>query len=362
MPQFETAFDLSTMPPFVVRAGGKKLDGSLINLASNESPFGPSPKVLEALSQRQTRLNRYPDMGSVELRNAIADHFNLESDRIVCGNGGDTLIHGLAVAYASNGYEIMYSEFGFIMFRRAALAVNAKPVVVAEENYTFSVDNALAAVSDKTRILYIANPNNPTGTYLGSIELLRLREELPDHIILMIDDAYVEYSEGLGAPNALDLARGRNDIVVLRTFSKVYGLAALRLGWVYAPEEIAENLNRVRLPFTINGMAQAAGVAALEDTNHTDMVLSHTHSWLPKLSDKLNGLGLEPLPSVGNFVTVRFPNPKKSAKMAQSYLESHNIIPRTAADYGMPEFLRISVGLEEENLALISTLEDFLNS
>ena len=208
----------------------------------------------------------------------------------------------------------MYSEFGFIMFRRAALAVNAKPVVVAEENYTFSVDNALAAVSDKTRILYIANPNNPTGTYLGSIELLRLREELPDHIILMIDDAYVEYSEGLGAPNALDLARGRNDIVVLRTFSKVYGLAALRLGWVYAPEEIAENLNRVRLPFTINGMAQAAGVAALEDTNHTDMVLSHTHSWLPKLSDKLNGLGLEPLPSVGNFVTCTFSQPKKVGK------------------------------------------------
>ena len=255
----------------------------------------------------------------------------------------------------------LYSEFGFIMFRRAALAVNAKPVVVAEENYTFSVDNALAAVSDKTRILYIANPNNPTGTYLGSKNFYDC-ERTSRYVILMIDDAYVEYSEGLGAPNALDLARDRNDIVVLRTFSKVYGLAALRLGWVYAPEEIAENLNRVRLPFTINGMAQAAGVAALEDTNHTDMVLSHTHSWLPKLSDKLNSPGLKPLPSVGNFVTVRFPNPKKSAKMAQAYLESHNIIPRTAADYGMPEFLRISVGLEEENLALISTLEDFLDS
>ena len=361
MPKFQTAFDLTPMPPFLVHAGGKPLDDSLINLASNESPFGPSPRVLAALEQRQTRLNRYPDMGSIELRTAIADHFNLEADRIVCGNGGDTLIHGLAVAYASPGCEIVYSEYAFIMFRRAALAVNATSVVVPEENHTFSVDNALAAVSDKTRILYLANPNNPTGSYLNADELLRLREGLADHVILMIDDAYVEYAEGLGAPNALDLARDRDDIVVLRTFSKVYGLAALRLGWVYAPAEIAENLNRVRLPFTINGMAQAAGVAALEDTYHTDMVLAHTHDWLPRLSGSLAGLGLEPLPSVGNFVTVRFPNPKKSAELAQAYLQSHNIIPRTTADYGMPEFLRITVGLDEENQALISALENFLN-
>ena len=360
MPQFKTAFDLTTMPPFVVRAGGKKLDGSLINLASNESPFGPSPRVLDALKRRQTQLNRYPDMGSVELRTAIANRFNLEFNRIVCGNGGDTLIHGLAVAYASNGYEIIYSEYGFIMFRRASLAVNAKSVVVREDNYTFSVDNALVAVSDKTRIVYIANPNNPTGSYLDANELLRLREGLPNHVILMIDDAYVEYSEGLGAPNAIDIARDRNDVVVLRTFSKVYGLAALRLGWVYAPEEIADNLNRVRLPFTINGMAQAAGVAALEDTEYTNMVLTHTHDWLPRLSESLASLGLEPLPSVGNFVTVRFPNPKKSAAMAQAYLQSQSIIPRTAADYGLPDFLRISIGLEEENQALIAALEEFL--
>ena len=361
MPKFQTAFDLTPMPPFVVRAGGKPLDDSLINLASNESPFGPSPRVLAALEQRQTRLNRYPDMGSIELRTAIADHFNLEADRIVCGNGGDTLIHGLAVAYASPGCEIVYSEYAFIMFRRAALAVNAKSVVVPEENYTFSVDSALAAVSDKTRILYLANPNNPTGSYLNGDELLHLREGLADHVILMIDDAYVEYAEGLGAPNALDLARDRDDIVVLRTFSKVYALAALRLGWVYAPAEIAESLNRVRLPFTVNGMAQAAGVAALEDTDHTDMVLAHTHDWLPRLSDSLSDLGLEPLPSVGNFVTVRFPHPQKSAELAQAYLQSRNIIPRTAADYDMPEFLRITVGLDEENQALISALEIFLN-
>ena len=362
MSKFQTAFDLTPMPPFVVRAGGKPLDETVINLASNESPFGPSPKVLAAMEKRQARLNRYPDMGSTELRNAIANQFGIEANRIVCGNGGDTLIHGLAVAYASHNYEIIYSEFAFIMFKRAALAVNAKPVVALEENYRFSVDNALSMVTDNTRILYIANPNNPTGSYLSSDELLCLRESLPEYVILMIDDAYVEYAEAHGAPNALDLARKRDDIVVLRTFSKVYGLAALRLGWVYAPEEIAENLNRVRLPFTINGMAQAAGVAALEDSNHTNMVLSHTHDWLPKLSGGLAGLGLEPLPSVGNFVTVRFPNPKKSANMAQEFLHSRHIIPRTTADYGMPEFLRITIGLEEENQALLSAMEEFLNS
>ncbi len=348
------------MPPFVVRAGGKPLDESFINLASNESPFGPSPKVLAALEKRGASLNRYPDMGSIELVRAISDHFNVAPERVVCGPGGDMLILNLATAYAAHGFEIIHSEYAFIMFARAALAVNAKAVVVPENNYTFSVDNALAAVTDKTRLLFVANPNNPTGTYLSADELLRLREGLPEDVILMIDDAYVEYAEGLGAPNGLDLARERDDIVVLRTFSKIYGLAALRLGWMYAPEEIAENLHRLRLPFTINGMAQVGGIAALEDTPHTEMVLNHTHTWLPKLSDGLNGLGLEPLPSVGNFVTVRFPDPEKSAAAAQEFLHSREIIPRTAADYGMPDFLRITVGLEEENLALLDALEEFL--
>jgi len=361
MPKFQTAFDLTPMPPFVVRAGGKPLDESLINLASNESPFGPSLKVLAALEKRQATLNRYPDMASIELVSAIADHFNVAPERVVCGNGGDMLILNLATAYAAHGFEIIHSEYAFIMFGRAALAVNAKGVVVPEDNYSFSVDKALAAVTDKTRLVFVANPNNPTGTYLGADELLRLRNGLPENVILMIDDAYVEYAEGLGAPNALDLARERDDIVVLRTFSKIYGLAAVRLGWMYAPEEIAENLHRVRLPFTINGLAQAAGVAALEDTAHTEMVLKHTHEWLPKMAAAYTELGLDPLPSVGNFVTVRFPDPSKSAAAAEEFLNSRKIVPRTTADYAMPDFLRISIGLEEENLALLGALEEFLS-
>jgi len=359
----KTSYDISQIPPFVVRAGGKIMDTKLINLSANESPFGPSPMVIEAITQHLNDINRYPDMHAVELKKALADLNGLDPLRIVCGNGSDSILFSLALAYASRNHEIIMSKYSFTMFRRAAMCTGAIPVMVEEDDYTFSVENALSAVTEKTRILFIANPNNPTGSYLTADKLIFLREQLPANVLLVIDDAYQEYAASWGCPNGLDIAKKFDNVVVTRTMSKIYAIAALRVGWAYASQEIADNLNRLRQPFNMNSLAQIAALAALHDQDLVERNINHNKEWLPYLVEQFDKLGLKSLPSVGNFITVQFPDfQNHNAEKALAFLHDCKIIPRTTADYGMPEFLRITVGQEKDNIALINALKEFLGS
>jgi histidinol-phosphate aminotransferase len=333
----------------------------VVYLASNESPLGASPLAVEAYNALGQKLHRYPDSSSRELRDAIGAKYGLPADRIVCGNGSERLIDLLARAYAGPGDEVLYSQYGFIMYPICALAAGARPVTAPERNFTSDVDALLAAVTEHTRIVFLANPNNPTGTYIGASEVKRLRDGLPDSVLLVIDSAYAEYVETPDYSAGYELVDADSaNTVVLHTFSKIYGLAALRLGWAYCPPQIADVLNRIRGSFSITAPAQAAGIAALRDQEHIDKALTHNRQWLPWLSEALKTLGLEVIPSMGNFVLVRFDNAER-CRSAHRELLSKGVILRPVGGYGLPEALRITVGNERENRACVEALQTFIN-
>ena len=344
------------------KGGDSALEGKeeVIKLSSNETPLGPSPRAIEAFRASAANLHLYPDGGANALREAIAAAHDLPVGQIVCGNGSDELISLLCSAYAGEGDEVLYSEHGFLMYRISALGAGATPVTAAEDNLRASVDNLLAAVSDATRIVFIANPNNPTGSYLSGEELARLRAGLPENVLLVIDAAYAEY---VGAPDyssGAELVARSDNTIMLRTFSKIYGLAALRVGWGYASEAIIDVLQRVRGPFNVNAAAQAAATAAVGDREHLQAAIDHNDRWLPWLHQQIGGLGLEAPPSVGNFLLIRFPGGAAQAAAAERWLHEHGIILRAMGGYGLGDCLRMTVGTEEENRAVIAALASFL--
>ncbi len=334
-------------------------DARVINLSANESALGPSPKAVAAYHAAAAELHRYPDGGSGRLKRAIARHHGLEDDRILCGNGSDELISLLAHAYAGAGAEVLYSRHGFLMYAIAAMASGARPVTAPETDYTADVDNLLAAASERTRIVFLANPNNPTGTYLSRDELQRLRAGLPDDVLLVIDSAYAEFVSRNDYSAGEELVRRSDNTVMTRTFSKIYGLAALRVGWAYAPKPVVEVIDRVRGPFNVNTPAQAAAAAALADVAHSDAARTHNDIWLPRLSRQMAELGLDVLPSIGNFILARFPEDKDSGA-ADAMLRRRGIVTRRMAGYGLPEALRITVGTEAENQAVTEALAEFM--
>jgi histidinol-phosphate aminotransferase len=334
---------------------------SAIKLSSNEGALGPSPKAIEAYLAAAADLQRYPDGSSVGLRKAIGERFGLDPERIVCGNGSDDLLALLTRAYAGPEDEVLHSEHGFLIFPILARSVGATPVAVPEQNLTADVDGFLARVTARTRIVLLANPNNPTGSYLDEEALCRLRQELPPEVLLVIDSAYAEfvtetnYSAGIGLVNA-----GEN-VVMTRTFSKIFALSALRIGWAYCPLAIADVLNRLRLPFNVVGPAQAAGVAALKDVAFFDQARAHNVQWRTWLAEELRKIGLQVYPSVANFLLVRFPDdPSWNADAANQFLNKKGIIPRKVANYGLPGCLRITIGKENELRAVVKALASFM--
>lgn len=351
-----------TIAPYVPGRG--KLPGmdKILKLASNEGALGPSPKAVEAYRKLAGELHRYPDGDPHDLRHAIARRHGLDPDRIVCGNGSDELIMLIARCYAGPGDEVLHTVHGFLMYPIFARAVGATPVAAPERDYTTDVDALLARVTPRTKIVYLANPNNPTGTYVPAAELARLRAGLPGHVLLVIDAAYAEYIGRNDYSTGRELVDRGGNTIMLRTFSKIYGLAAVRLGWAYVPAEIADVMNRVRNPFNVNAPAQAAGIAALDDVEFIARGKAHNDRWLPWLAAEVAGLGLRVVPSIGNFLLVEFPPDGKTAAAANDALNKRGITVRPVGAYGLPHHLRITVGLEAENRAVVDGLAAFMRS
>lgn len=339
--------------------GGKKP----IKLSSNETPLGPSPQAIVAYGSAARELERYPDGQATALRQAIAKRYGLDASRIVCGAGSDEVLTMLAHAYLGPGDEGLYTTHGFLVYRIAILACGATPVVAPETNFTADVDAILAKVSERTKVVFLANPNNPTGTYLPIGEVRRLRAGLPAHVLLVLDAAYAEYVRRNDYEAGLELVATTDNTVMTRTFSKIYGLAALRIGWAYCPASVADVLNRIRGPFNLSAASIAAGAAAMADDAHIAAAVEHNATWLAWLTDEIGKLGLPVTPSVGNFVLVHFPqDTAKGAVACDAHLKSKGIIVRRVAGYGLPHCLRITVGTAEDNQAVVAAIAEFVRS
>jgi histidinol-phosphate aminotransferase len=329
-------------------------------LSSNESPFGPSPKALDAYVKAQTGLGLYPVSGAAPVREALAKKFGLEAERIICGAGVEDLLILVTRVYLTSGDEAIYTEFGFNMYEIDVKASGATPVVAKEKNFTADVDAILACVTPRTKVVFLANPNNPTGTYIPASEILRLHKNLPSDCLFVLDEAYAEYV-AIEKPCGFNLAKNSKNVLITRTFSKVYGLAGLRLGWAYGPSEVIGALNRVRGIFNISVPAMAAAVAALTDQAHVDMTVKHTLQCRDYLARELTAIGLKVTPSQGNFVLVHFPpNTPHDVEAADAYLMSRGYILRRLDPYKLYDAMRLTVGTEDENKAVVKHLRDFM--
>ena len=335
----------------------------VFKLSSNETPLGPSANAIAAYRAVGERLEDYPDGSATELREAIGAAFGLDPDRIVCGAGSDDLLNLLARTYLSDGDEAIYTTHGFLVYPIATMGTGAKAVAVREKKFTADVDAILQAVTPRTKIVFLANPNNPTGTYIPFDEVKRLHKGLPPNALLVLDAAYAEYVQRNDYESGIELVATTDNVVMTRTFSKIYGLAALRLGWVYGPAHVVDAINRIRGPFNVNGPAIAAGIAAIRDTAHVERARAHNTRWLAWLTEEIGKLGLAVTPSAANFVLIHFPETRgRTAQDADAFLTRRGLILRQVAAYKLPNALRMSVGTEEANRLVVQALKEFLGN
>lgn len=332
-------------------------------LSSNENPLGPSPKAVEAAKAVASRLELYPDGSSSRLRQAIAATHGLNVANVMAFNGSDEAIALLARTYVGAGDEGIYSEHGFLAYPIYIRASGATPVVAPEADLRSDVDAILAAVTPRTRIVFLANPNNPTGTYLPFDEVRRLHAGLPGNVLLVIDAAYAEFVRRNDYEAGVELVAASQNVVMTRTFSKVHGLGGARIGWIYAPSHIVDALERVRDPFNVNAVAIEAGIAAMLDRDHVERSVRHNEQWLSWTGTELEKIGLTVTPSVGNFILVHFPDGGgHSAAEADEWLARRGYLVRRVAAYGLPDALRITIGTEEANRGLVAALADFMKA
>jgi histidinol-phosphate aminotransferase len=333
----------------------------LIKLSANENPLGCSDDAAAALAEARGTLARYPDPASNALRDALGAAYSLESDQIVCGTGSDELLNLIAMGYAGAGDEIIYVRYGFSVYDIAARKCAATVVVAPDKDYGTDVDALLALVTDKTRVVFLANPNNPTGTYTSDAEILRLHAGLPADCVLVLDQAYGEYLDDDG-PAAFDLARRHANVLMTRTFSKIYGLAAERIGWAYGQPGLIATLNRIRAPFNVTAAGQAAAIAALADTDFVAHSRRHNSKWREWMAGEIAALsnhGLRAIPSYANFLLVMFDG-AVTAEMANKGLMEAGYIVRWLPGQGLAGGLRITIGSEEENRGLMAALRAIL--
>jgi len=330
-------------------------------LSSNESPLGPSPAAMEALRAASHDLQIYPEGSAKLLREAIGAVYGLDPARLIgSGDGSDAILTMLANAYLRPGDEVLFSEHAFSLYKIATLANSAVPVIVPEKELRFDVDATLARVSAKTRMVYIANPNNPTGSYISHAEMRRLHEGLPEQALLVIDAAYCEYVRRNDYEPGVEMVSQFPNVVMTRTFSKIHGLAGLRIGWCYAPASVCDVLNRIRGPFNVATMQQKVGAAAIADRAHVEKSAAHNETWRGWLTTEIRKLGLRVDDSVANFVLIHFPAGVKSSAKADAFLMSRGLILRACGSYALPDCLRLTVGTAEQNEMVVAALRDFM--
>ncbi len=327
-----------------------------LKLSSNENPYGPSPAAIEAYKAAANTLHRYPDGSASALREAIAQVHGIPAQHIVCGAGSDELIGLLVHAYAGAGDEVLYPQHGFLTYSIYAKGCGATPVTAPEKHLTADVDALLAAVTERTKIVFLANPNNPTGSYLPKAELARLRAGLPENVILAMDAAYAEYPQAEDYSCGMELVASTQNTVMLRTFSKIYGMGGLRLGWMYGPEAIVDVMNRLRSPFNVNAPAQAAGIAAMKDTAWTQQQQRLNNENLKALAFELAALDYVVYPSVANFVLIGCGSAQQADTLVKTLAAQH-IYVRDVKAYGLPECVRITVGTPQENERLLAAIK-----
>lgn len=346
--------------PYVGGESGATGANRAVKLSANENPLGPSPAALEAYRAGAATLALYPDGGAVRLREAIAAAHGLEAERIVCGAGSDELIALLCKAYAGPGDEVLHSRHGFLMYAISARAAGATPVAAPERDLTADVDALLAACGERTRLVFLANPNNPTGTLISAAEIARLAEGLPPKALLVLDAAYAEYVDAPGYDAGEALAKARDNVVMTRTFSKIHGLAALRLGWLYGPAHVVDVMNRVRGPFNVSAPALAAGAAAVADHDYVAACAAENAAWRGWLRDRLAAAGVRCTESHGNFLLAEFgESGAASAPEADAWLKARGLIVRRMEGYGLPGWLRVSVGRPEDCRAVADAVAAF---
>lgn len=353
---------IAAMTPYT--PGRSKIDSGapVTKLSSNENPLGTSPAAEKALADAKGSLARYPDPGSTALREALAAHNGIEAERIICGTGSDEILHLAAGAYASVGDEVLYVRYGFMVYRLAAQRVGATPVEAEDKDYATDMDALIAAITPETRVIFVANPNNPTGTYTTITDIQRLHDAMPSECLLVIDQAYAEYQSEEAAEAPLDLARISDNILITRTFSKIYGLAAERVGWAYGPGPVIDALNRIRAPFNVTTAGQSAAIAALGDQDFVEMSRTHNAKWRDWLAERIMAMGnarLRAIPSETNFLLILFEG-KLSAETAYNDLMSRGLITRWLPGQGLAHGVRITIGTEEETRSVAAALEELV--
>lgn len=341
--------------------GGKsRIEGVAepMKLSSNENMLGAGQKAREAYEAAVRNIHVYPDGRATKLRTAVADHHGLEPERLIFGNGSDEVFALLNQCYLTPGDNIVTGQYGFLAYRISALANQASVRLAPEPAFKATPEALLAEVDDRTRIVYVSSPSNPTGSYNTGDEIRRLHAGLRPDILLVVDEAYAEYVTEPDWETSFGLARDSANVVVTRTFSKIHGLGGLRIGFGYAPLKVAEAVDRIRLPFNVSVPGIEAAVAALGDEAHQQASRDLVHSWRPRMTQAIRGFGFEVLPSAGNFVLIRFRDPDQ-AQRANAYLNSRGVIVRPVGGYGLPEALRITIGTEDQNRAVLDALSEF---
>lgn len=346
--------------------GKSKADGVAepVKLSANENILGSSPKAREAYAAAAGELHMYPDPRALLLREAIAQRYGLEPERLFFGCGSDEIFQLLNQTFLEPADNMVQGEFAFAAFAIGAHACQAEVRSAREPDYRIDVDEILKCVDERTRLVFLANPGNPTGTWIPFTEVQRLHEALPPSVVLVLDGAYSEFVTDPAFSDGLELARTASNVVVTHTFSKLHGLAALRVGWAYGPKEIVEAVDRIRLPFNTSIPAQRAAVAGLADEDFQRRSIALVEQWRPWLEQQLGGLGLDVVrPSAANFVLVGFPKtPGRTAKEAEAFLASRGLLVRAVGNYGLPDHIRITIGLEAHNRAMIEALAAFLRA
>ncbi|BFN28817.1 histidinol-phosphate aminotransferase 2 [Pseudomonas sp. SCT] len=329
----------------------------IVKLASNENPLGPSPKVLDAIRAELSELTRYPDGNGFALKQRLAERYSVGINQVTLGNGSNDILELLARAYLAPGLNAVFSEHAFAVYPIATQAVGAEGRAVPAKNWGHDLDAMAAAIDENTRVVFVANPNNPTGTWFDAAALGGFLARVPEHVLVVLDEAYIEYAEGQELPDGLAFLADYPNLLVSRTFSKAYGLAALRVGYAISSPVIADVLNRVRQPFNVNSLALAAACAALDDVDYLLASRKANDAGMLQLETGFRQLGLEWIPSRGNFIAVDFA--RDAAPINQALLRE-GVIVRPVAGYGMPTFLRVSIGTEQENARFLDVLRQVL--